>query len=132
MTRETPIENLSRVRVRRARAGLQGRSDSLSVPDGAREDPAEPAIGDVRAPPAATGDGDQAGPPAGVDPLHQRTHRLDVGHGPELVAAREWAGRVRVADLGRLLPGRAPPGRVAGRRPADRPAALRAGRRGVR
>src|SRR3989454_3395808 len=64
------------MRVGRARARLQGRANARALPDGARQDPAEPLVGDVRAAPAPARDRDQAGAAARVAALHQGIRRL--------------------------------------------------------
>src|SRR2546428_117518 len=64
------------MRVGRARARLQGRGHAGALPDGARQDPAEPRVGDVRAAPAPARDRDQAGAAARVAALHQGIRRL--------------------------------------------------------
>src|SRR5437773_12382311 len=64
------------MRVGRARARLQGRAHALALPDRARQDPAEPLVGDVRAAPAPARDRDQAGAAARVAALHQGIRRL--------------------------------------------------------
>src|SRR2546430_8580271 len=60
----------------RARARLQGRAQARALPDRARQDPAEPLVGDVRAAPAPARDRDQAGAAARVAALHQGIRRL--------------------------------------------------------
>src|SRR2546425_2709156 len=64
------------MRVGRARARLQGRAHARALPDRARQDPAEPLVGDVRAAPAPARDRDQAGAAARVAALHQGIRRL--------------------------------------------------------
>src|SRR2546430_17607731 len=59
----------------RARARLQGRAHARALPDRARQDPAEPLVGDVRAAPAPARDRDQAGAAARVAALHQGIRR---------------------------------------------------------
>src|SRR5213080_2838547 len=76
---ETARQDVSRVRIRRAGARLQRRPHAGAVPDGARQDSAEPAVGHVRAAPATARDRDQAGAPAGAAALHQGIRRLTVG-----------------------------------------------------
>src|SRR5205807_10619809 len=93
-THETARQDLSRVRVRRARARLQGRPHARAVPDGARQDSAEPVVGHVRAAPATARDRDQAGAPAGAAALHQGIRRLTVGRWLSLVALSFAALRV--------------------------------------
>src|SRR2546421_9709031 len=83
---ETARQNVSRVRIRRAGARLQRRPYAGAVPDGARQDSAEPAVGHVRAAPATARDRDQAGAPAGAAALHQGIRRLTVGRWLGLVA----------------------------------------------
>src|SRR5205807_3301392 len=85
-THETARQDVSRVRIRRARARLQGRPHARAVPDGARQDSAEPVVGHVRAAPATARDRDQAGAPAGAAALHQGIRRLTVGRWLSLVA----------------------------------------------
>src|SRR5690242_2896568 len=76
MKHETAREDMSGVRVRGACAGLQGRSHAGPVSHRARQDLAEPAIGDVRAAPAPARDRHQAGAPVGPATLHQGVRRL--------------------------------------------------------
>src|SRR2546427_12094336 len=64
------------MRVGRARARLQGRAHARALPDRARQDPAEPLVGDVRAAPAPARDRDQAGAAARVAALHQGIRRV--------------------------------------------------------
>src|SRR2546425_7336307 len=64
------------MRVGRARARLQGRAHARALPDRARQDPAEPLVGDVRAAPAPARDRDQAGAAARVAALHQGIRRF--------------------------------------------------------
>src|SRR5207302_1863308 len=56
MKHETARQDVPRVRIRRARAGLQRRSHPEPVPHRARQDPAEPVVGDVRAASASARD----------------------------------------------------------------------------
>src|SRR5256886_6606394 len=60
----------------RARARLQGRAHARALPDRARQDPAEPLVGDVRAAPAPARDRDQARAAARAAALHQGIRRL--------------------------------------------------------
>src|SRR2546425_10854898 len=64
------------MRVGRARARLQGRAHARALPDRARQDPAGPLVGEVRAAPAPARDRDQAGAAARVAALHQGIRRL--------------------------------------------------------
>src|SRR2546422_4553664 len=64
------------MRVGCARARLQGRAHARALPDRARQDPAEPLVGDVRAAPAPARDRDQAGAAARAAALHQGIRRL--------------------------------------------------------
>src|SRR3989454_11381568 len=64
------------MRVGRARARLQGRAHARALPDRARQDPAEPLVGDVRAAPAPARDRDQAGAAARAAALHQGIRRV--------------------------------------------------------
>src|SRR5438132_559477 len=73
---ETARQAVPGVRIRRTRAGLQGRPYPEPIPHRAREDPAEPVVGDVRAASASARDGDQARSPARPPPLHQGLRRL--------------------------------------------------------
>src|SRR2546428_9838686 len=66
------------MRVGRARARLQGRAHARALPDRARQDPAEPLVGDVRAAPAPARDRDQAGAAARVAALHQGIRRVTL------------------------------------------------------
>src|SRR2546427_10090067 len=95
------------MRVGRARARLQGRAHARALPDRARQDPAEPLVGDVRAAPAPARDRDQAGAAARVAALHQGIRRLAT---PPPPPRRPVAGTVAFAAG-------APP------RPAGRPLA---------
>src|SRR2546427_1012573 len=74
--RETSRQDLSRVRIRRARAGLQGRPDVEPLSHRTWQDSAEPVVGDVRASSAAARDGDQTRTAAGADSIHQGSHRI--------------------------------------------------------
>src|SRR5207244_12474307 len=76
MTHETARQDVPRVRIRGARAGLQRRPDPEPVPDRARQDPAEPVVGDVRAASAPARDGYQAGAPARPVAVPQGLRRL--------------------------------------------------------
>src|SRR5437764_14344320 len=93
-THEAARQDVPRVRVRRASARLQGRPHPGKVPDGARQDSPEPAVGHVRAAPATTRDRDQAGAPAGAAALHQGVRRLTAGRWLSLVALSFAALRV--------------------------------------
>src|SRR2546421_2376923 len=121
---ETARQNVSRVRIRRAGARLQRRPYAGALPEGARQDSAEPAVGHVRAAPATARDRDQAGAPAGAAALHQGIRRLTVGRWLGLVALsfaalrlaarpgsrREWLVLAGGGGGGRGGPLRAPPG----------------------
>src|SRR5438445_708251 len=120
-THETARQDLSRVRVRRAGARLQGRPHARPVPDRARQDSPEPVVGNVRAAPATARDRDQAGAPAGAAALHQGIRRLTVGRWLSLVAlsfaalrADGPAARRRLARVARARDARRPRGRLAG------------------
>src|SRR5437764_15288472 len=91
---ETARQDVSRVRIRRAGARLQRRPHAGAVPDGARQDSPEPAVGHVRAAPATARDRDQAGAPTGAAALHQGIRRLTVGRWLGLVALSFAALRV--------------------------------------
>src|SRR3989440_8773064 len=120
---ETARQDVSRVRIRRAGARLQRRPHARAVSDGARQDPAEPAVGHVRAAPATARDRDQAGTPAGAAALHQGIRRLTVGRWLSLVALSFAALRVAARPGSRrewlLLAGRGG-GRGGGPPPAPR------------
>src|SRR5881397_998109 len=73
---ETSRQDLSRVRIRRARARLQGRPDVEPLSHRTWQDSAEPIVGDVRASSATARDRDQTGAAAGADSLHQGSHRI--------------------------------------------------------
>ena len=72
---------------RRAGRGLQGRAHPVPVPDRARQDPAEPALGHLRPAPAAAEHRDQAGPAAGPAAVHQGLRRLTAAAAPRGPAA---------------------------------------------
>src|SRR5437879_13670724 len=76
MKHETARQDLPGVRVRGARARLQGRSHPGPLSYRARQDPAEPPVGDVRAAPASARDRVQASAPACPVAVHQRVRRL--------------------------------------------------------
>src|SRR5256885_6369587 len=122
---ETARQNVSGVRIRRAGARLQRRPYAGAVPDGARQDSAEPAVGHVRAAPATARDRDQAGTPAGAAAVHQGIRRLTVGRWLGLVALSFAALRLAARPGSRrewLLRGRgggAPPGLPRGAPPGD-------------
>src|SRR4030088_3584428 len=73
---ETSGQDLSRVRIRRAGARLQGRPDVEPLSHGTWQDFAEPVVGNVRATSAAARDRDQARAAAGADSLYQGSHRI--------------------------------------------------------
>src|SRR6266705_2583680 len=76
--RETSRQDLPRVRIRRACARLQGRPDLEPLPHRARQDSAQPVVGNVCAAPAAARDGDQARAAARLDSVHQGSHRINT------------------------------------------------------
>src|SRR2546427_7952300 len=85
------------MRVGCARARLQGRAHARALPNRARQDPAEPLVGDVRAAPAPARDRDQARAAARAAALHQGIRRLMQAASP---APRPWrlvAGTVAFA-----------------------------------
>src|SRR2546426_8368272 len=87
------------MRVGCARARLQGRAHARALPDRARQDPAEPLVGDVRAAPAPARDRDQARAAARAAALHQGIRRLMQAASPA-PAPRPWrlvAGTVAFA-----------------------------------
>src|SRR5437899_6699356 len=76
--RETSRQDLPRVRIRRACARLQGRPDLEPLPHRARQDSAQPVVGNVCAAPAAARDGDQARAAARLDSVHQGSHSINT------------------------------------------------------
>src|SRR5205823_1569519 len=93
-THEAAREDVSCVRVRGAGARLQGRPHARPLPDRARQDPPEPAVGHVRAASTPARHRDQAGAPAGAAAVHQGIRRLTVGRWLGLVALSFAALRV--------------------------------------
>src|SRR4029077_6757403 len=79
--------------------GLQGRAPPPPPPPRARQDPAEPALGNLRPAPAPAQHRDQAGQAAGAPALHQGLRRLS----PNGAAGPGPAGRGSRAGLGPLL-----------------------------
>src|SRR5256886_12748484 len=76
MKHETTREDVAGVRVGGTGARLQARSYARPVSHRARQDSAEPVVGDVRATSASARHRDQAGAPARPAALHQGVRRL--------------------------------------------------------
>src|SRR5256712_7651431 len=95
------------MRVGRACARLQGRTHAGALPDRARQDPAEPLVGDVRAAPAPARDRDQARAAARAAALHQGIRRLMQAASPA-PPPRPWRLVARTAAFAALGP--PPPG----------------------
>jgi hypothetical protein len=76
MTNEASTEDLRHLRVGCTRGGLQGRAHPIPFSDGAREDPAQPALRNLRQAPTSAEHRNQACAPVGAPSLYQGIRRL--------------------------------------------------------